>query len=46
MILSTKKNHEGVGISIITAAVKKYEGFMNFESDTDTFNIKIIIPIV
>ena len=46
MILSTKEKHEGVGISIITAAVKKYEGFMNFESDTDTFKIKIMIPIV
>ena len=46
MILSTKKEHEGVGISIITAAVKKYDGFMNFEGDTDTFKIKIMIPII
>ena len=46
IILSTKEEHEGVGISIITAAVKKYDGFMNFESDTDTFKIKIMIPII
>lgn len=45
IILSTKEEHEGVGISIITAAVKKYDGFMNYESDTDTFKIKIMIPI-
>lgn len=45
IILSTKEEHEGVGISIITAAVKKYDGFMNYESDTDTFKIKIMIPV-
>lgn len=45
-ILSTKEEHEGVGISIITATMKKYGGFMNFENDTDTFRVKLMIPIV
>ncbi|MCD7731229.1 MAG: ATP-binding protein [Oscillospiraceae bacterium] len=44
IILSTKKRHEGVGVSIITAAVKKYDGFINFENDMDTFKVKLMIP--
>lgn len=44
-LLSTKEKHEGIGISIIKVAVEKYNGFINFEHDFDTFKVKLMIPV-
>ena len=42
--LSTKKNHKGVGLSIIKTAVEKYNGLVVTESDDDAFSVEITIP--
>lgn len=46
VLLSTKEQHEGIGISIMKAAVKKYNGFINFEHDLNIFKVKLMIPVV
>ncbi len=43
--LSTKKNHKGMGMSIIKAAVEKYNGVLVADSDEDIFNVEITVPI-
>ncbi len=43
--LSTKKTHKGIGMSIIKAAVEKYNGILVTDSDEDIFNVEITIPI-
>lgn len=45
VLLSTKEQHEGIGISIMKAAVKKYSGFINFEHDLNIFKVKLMIPV-
>lgn len=46
VLLSTKEQHEGIGISIMKAAVKKYNGFINFEHDLNIFKVKLMIPVI
>ncbi len=43
--LSTKKNHKGIGMSIIKTAVEKYNGVLVADSDEDIFNVEITVPI-
>lgn len=45
MLLSTKEEHEGIGISIIKVAVEKYNGFINLEHDLSVFKVKLMIPV-
>lgn len=44
-ILSSKKNHEGVGLSIIKSTVDKYKGLLISNTEDKTFSIEITIPI-
>ena len=45
MILSSKKNHTGVGLSIIKSTVEKYKGLFTSNIENKTFCIEITIPI-
>ncbi len=45
MILSSKKNHTGVGLSIIKSTVEKYKGLLISNIKDKTFCIEITIPI-
>lgn len=42
--LSTKKQHDGIGLSSIEASVKKYDGIFSVKADDNTFEIDITIP--
>ena len=44
-ILSSKKNHTGVGLSIIKSTVEKYKGLLISNVENKTFCIEITIPI-
>lgn len=44
--LSTKKNHQGIGISSIEAAVKKYDGVFLVSTSDGIFHIEISVPIL
>ena len=44
-ILSSKKNHTGVGLSIIKSTVEKYKGLLISNIEDKTFCIEITIPI-
>lgn len=44
-ILSSKKNHTGVGLSIIKSTVEKYKGLFTSNVENKTFCIEITIPI-
>lgn len=44
-ILSSKKNHTGVGLSIIKSTVEKYKGLFTSNIENKTFCIEITIPI-
>lgn len=44
-LLSTKKNHEGLGLSIIKNAVEKYKGNINIDVEEKVFKVDILIPI-
>ena len=42
---STKKNHEGVGMTIIKSTVEKYNGLFNVENQDGKFIVEITLPI-
>lgn len=44
-LLSTKEQHEGVGISIIKSSVEKYKGTLVIEHDENIFKVKALIPL-
>ena len=44
-IQSTKKQHNGVGLTIIRATVEKYDGVFTTKYDKDIFRSEITIPI-
>lgn len=44
-ISSTKKNHEGVGLTIIKSTVEKYKGLVNLNNQKDKFIVEITIPV-
>lgn len=44
-ILSTKENHQGMGIAIIEAAVQKYGGEVSLSHTEERFRVKITIPM-
>ncbi len=44
-LISTKENHEGVGVSIIKASVEKYGGTLSIAYDENIFKVDILIPI-
>lgn len=44
-ILSTKEQHEGVGVSIIKSSVEKYKGTLVIEHDENIFKAKALIPL-
>lgn len=44
-LLSTKKQHEGVGMSIIKSSVEKYKGALVIEHDENLFKAKVLIPL-
>lgn len=44
-LLSTKKMHEGIGYSIIKAAIEKYQGTLSTQYDNTTFKVEILIPL-
>lgn len=43
--LSTKENHDGIGISSIKISVEKYNGYFSTEYCENTFKAEITIPI-
>lgn len=45
VLQSTKKNHDGVGWTIIKSAVEKYRGFVNASNDEKTFTVQIMFPV-
>ena len=44
-LLSTKEQHEGVGVSIIKSSVEKYKGTLVIEHDENIFKAKALIPL-
>lgn len=44
-ILSTKKNHNGIGLGIIKSTVEKYNGVFKTKYDKNVFRSEITIPI-
>lgn len=44
-LLSTKEQHEGVGVSIIKSSVEKYRGTLVIEHDENIFKAKALIPL-
>ncbi len=44
-LLSTKANHEGVGMSIIKTSVEKYGGTLTIVHDKNIFKVDILIPV-
>ncbi len=45
-LISTKKDHEGIGISSIEAAVEKYDGVFLITPSNGVFNVEISMPIL
>lgn len=45
-LLSTKKNHQGIGISSIETAVEKYDGVFLINTSDGIFHIEISMPIL
>lgn len=43
--LSTKKKHEGLGLSIIKNTVEKYKGNINIDVEEKIFRVDILIPV-
>lgn len=43
-LLSTKEQHEGVGVSIIKSSVEKYKGTLVMDHDENIFKAKALIP--
>lgn len=44
-LLSTKENHEGVGMSIIKSSIEKYGGTLTIVHDKNIFKAEALIPI-
>lgn len=44
-LLSTKEQHEGVGVSIIKSSVEKYRGTLVIEHNENIFKAKALIPL-
>lgn len=44
-LLSTKSNHDGVGINIVKSTVEKYNGIFSIKHTDNTFKAEITIPI-
>ena len=44
-VKTTKKNHMGVGLSVIKNTVEKYNGLLNIITDEEKFVIEITIPV-
>lgn len=44
-LVSAKKDHEGVGMSIIRSTVEKYKGFFNYSAKNNMFNAQVMIPV-
>lgn len=42
---TTKKDHDGVGLTIIKSTVEKYNGYINIENDDNIFKVEIMFPI-
>lgn len=46
-VVSSKKNHMGLGLSIVEETVKKYNGFFHIRRDKkDKFVVELTIPII
>lgn len=43
--LSTKQNHNGMGLTIMKNAVEKYGGFVNAKNIDKIFKVEILIPL-
>lgn len=43
--MSTKKQHNGVGLSSISTSVDKYDGFFSAKESGNIFKSEITIPI-
>ena len=43
--VSTKKNHKGIGLSIVSTAVEKYNGLFITDYQNNTFTVEITIPV-
>lgn len=44
-IISSKKNHEGLGLGNVKMALEKYEGHMRIDEEEDMFKVSLFIPI-
>ena len=44
-LLSTKNNHDGVGINIVQSTVEKYNGIFSIKHKDNIFKAEITIPI-
>lgn len=44
-IISSKKNHEGLGLGNVKMALEKYDGHMRIEREEDLFKVNLFIPI-
>ena len=44
-LISTKKNHKGIGLSIVSTAVEKYHGLFVTEYKNNIFTVEITIPV-
>ena len=45
LLLSSKENHEGLGLSIVKASVEKYNGSLTMKHTDNIFNVEIVIPL-
>lgn len=45
VLKTTKKDHDGVGLTIIKSTVEKYNGYINIENDDSIFKVEIMFPI-
>lgn len=45
ILKSTKRNHDGLGITSIRKAVEKYNGMVTYKTQNDTFKLTIMIPL-
>lgn len=44
-IISSKENHEGLGISILKSTISKYSGNISFSYENNTFKAEVLIPV-
>lgn len=44
LLLSTKNNHLGMGLTSVKRVVEKYQGILNIKNENQMFNITIMIP--